>query len=548
MRKYYAYIRVSTVKQGEKGSSLTEQKDAISRYATKAGMPISAWFEEQDTAAKRERTVFRRMLTQLKKGNANGLIMHKIDRGARNLADWAELASLIDLGIEVHFAHEGTDLTSRGGRLAADIQAVVAADYIRNLRDEVKKGIYGRLKQGLWPFNAPIGYQNTGGGSVKTIDPVQGPLVRRSFELYATGRYSVRSLCDRMNDAGLRSCYGRPLSLPAFGKLLQNSFYFGLLEIKGQTYPGIHEPLVSKQLFDRARRVAAGKEAKPTREKERREFALRGMVRCLDCNRSLYGEKQKGNNYYRCHSQGCKGTSFREDDLIFEVLRPFTYLSLLPNLSADLATAFEKARPERKAAITAQVNELRLRIGQTEAKQDKLTDVYIEGSLDAESYQRRRSALHNERFALLGEIEHVQKGTDSDEREQQFLELIKALETIPFSDNSHFQRDVVKMAVSNFFVTQKTVELQRSNGLEALADMVGVSCGAPELIASRKRRRSVTRRDERPPSPGICDVCSLDHVADIQVEIQNNLTKLITAIRNDTSLDGTICSMNRQSR
>jgi site-specific DNA recombinase len=121
MKKYYAYIRVSTVKQGEKGSSLTEQRDAISHYAAKSNMQISAWFEEQETAAKRGRIVFRRMLTQLKKGNANGLIMHKIDRGARNLADWAEIASLIDLGIEVHFTHEGTDLTSRGGRLAADI-------------------------------------------------------------------------------------------------------------------------------------------------------------------------------------------------------------------------------------------------------------------------------------------------------------------------------------------------------------------------------------------------------------------------------------------
>jgi site-specific DNA recombinase len=366
----------------------------------------------------------------------------------------------------------------------------------RNLRDEVKKGIYGRLKQGLWPFNAPIGYQNTGGGSVKTIHPVQGPLVRRSFELYATGRYSIRSLCARMNNAGLRSCYGRPLSLPAFGKLLQNQFYFGVMEIKKHTYSGIHEPLISKQLFDRTRRVAAGKEVKPTREKERQEFAFRGMVHCSRCNHALYGEKHKGKNYYRCHSLTCKGTSFREDDLVFEVLRPFTYLSLLPNLPKVLADAFDKARPERKAAIKSQVQELRLRIGQTEAKQDKLTDVYIEGNLDAESYQRRRSALHNERFALLGEIEMVQKGEESNEREQQFLELIKALEILAFSDNSHFQRDVVKIAVSNFSATQKTVDLQRSKGLEMLSDMVGVSCGAPELINARTWKRYVTGGNE----------------------------------------------------
>jgi site-specific DNA recombinase len=540
MKKFYAYIRVSTIKQGEKGSSLQEQRDAIERYAQKSQLLISAWYEEQETAAKRGRTIFRRMLTQLKKGGSHGLVMHKIDRGARNLADWAELASLIDHGIEVHFAHEGTDLKSRGGRLAADIQAVVAADYIRNLRDEVKKGIYGRLKQGLWPFNAPIGYKNNGGGAVKSIDPVQGPLVRKAFTLYTTGHYSMRSLCAHMNDAGLRSCYGRPLSLPAFGKLLQNTFYYGLLEIKGQTYLGIHEPLIDKQLFDRARLVAEGKAATPTRERVKREFALRGMVKCSICTHSLYGELQKGNTYYRCHSQSCKGTSFRESDLVFEVLRPFTYISLLPDLPKMLAAGFEKARTERLAIIKSQVHNLQLRIGQVEAKQDKLTDIYIEGSLDAESYQRRRSALHNERLALIGEVEAVQKKDDSDERQQEFFELLKALQTLPFSDNSHFKRDVVKTVISNFSVNQKTVELQRSEGFEALANIVGVSCGALELTPSRKQRRSVTLSDRLLPIASICPICSQDHLVNIEVAIQNNIPKLVSAIRNDTSLDGSI--------
>jgi DNA invertase Pin-like site-specific DNA recombinase len=57
------------------------------------------------------------MLRQLQKGQAHGVIMHKIDRGARNLRDWADLAALLDNGIDVHFANESTDLRSRGGRL-----------------------------------------------------------------------------------------------------------------------------------------------------------------------------------------------------------------------------------------------------------------------------------------------------------------------------------------------------------------------------------------------------------------------------------------------
>jgi site-specific DNA recombinase len=158
VKNYYGYIRVSTVKQGEQGVSLHEQRDAISRYAQRNGLELSDWFEETQTAAKRGRPGFNRMLKLLTQGKASGVIIHKIDRSARNLKDWADLGELIDQGIEVHFANESLDLHSRGGRLSADIQAVVASDYIRNLREETRKGFYGRLKQGFYPLPAPLGY------------------------------------------------------------------------------------------------------------------------------------------------------------------------------------------------------------------------------------------------------------------------------------------------------------------------------------------------------------------------------------------------------
>ena len=121
MRSFFGYTRVSTVKQGEHGVSLQEQHDAIARYATRNGLEIVSWFEERQTAAKRGRPVFTQMLRLLRGGKADGVIIHKIDRSARNLKDWADLGELIDAGIVVHFANESLDLHSRGGRLSADI-------------------------------------------------------------------------------------------------------------------------------------------------------------------------------------------------------------------------------------------------------------------------------------------------------------------------------------------------------------------------------------------------------------------------------------------
>ena len=121
MKTYLGYIRVSTAKQGERGVSLQEQRDAILRYAERHQLEISRWFEERETAAKRGRPVFNEMMKLLRTGKADGVMIHKIDRSARNMKDWAELGELMDDGVEVHFVNESLDLASRGGRLSADI-------------------------------------------------------------------------------------------------------------------------------------------------------------------------------------------------------------------------------------------------------------------------------------------------------------------------------------------------------------------------------------------------------------------------------------------
>lgn len=130
MRTVFAYARVSTPRQGEKGVSLTEQREAITRYAERHGLQIIRWFEEQESASKRGRPAFNQMLRLLRRGAATGIVIHKIDRSARNLEDWNDIGKLVDAGVDVHFATESIDLTTTAGRLSADIQAVVATQDI----------------------------------------------------------------------------------------------------------------------------------------------------------------------------------------------------------------------------------------------------------------------------------------------------------------------------------------------------------------------------------------------------------------------------------
>ncbi len=372
---FFGYIRVSTGRQVQ-GVSLIEQQRIIEAYALRNGLTISRWFVEKESAATRGRPKFDEMLRSLKRGEAAGVIIHKVDRSARNLSDWSEVTEVHDAGYTVHIAHDSLDLSSRGGRLTADIQAVIAADYSRNLRDEVKKGLWGRLRQGLYPWAAPVGYRDCGTGKVKEPHPIYGPLMKQAFELYASGSYSVRSLATEMAKRGLRNKVGKVIPENHLAPLLRNRFYYGLIEISTtkEVFEGKHEPLITKRLFDRVQAILDGRLApRPVRH----EFTYRRLIRCARCDRALVGERQKGHTYYRCHSATCARVSFREEAVDVHVQRTLGRLTLTDHEREELHEALRDqdttAEADRRDARKA----LQVRVEQLSARLDRIGETGI---------------------------------------------------------------------------------------------------------------------------------------------------------------------------
>jgi DNA invertase Pin-like site-specific DNA recombinase len=459
VNEFYAYIRVSTVRQGEHGVSLQEQKEAIERYAARKNLAIVAWFEEQQTAAKQGRPVFNRMLKLLRANKAAGAIIHKIDRSARNLRDWAALGELIDLGIAVHFTNDSVDLSSTTGRLSADIQAVVAAHYIRNLREEALKGFYGRLKQGISPLPAVLGYLDTGAGKPKALDPVRAPLMKTAFDLYSSGQYSLEALEVKLFELGLRSKSGKKVSDSVLSRLLSNPFYMGVIRIKrtGETYLGLHQSLVSKELFDRVKRILTGRY---TSGSHRHEFLFRRFIRCKHCGYNLIPELQKGHVYYRCQVNNCPTKTIREeiiDAAVREKLGPLqlqeTEIRYLHNKCDYLAANWEK---QHRGVVMA----LDLQISQAKERLSKLTDAYLEGIIDKTTFAERKTTLIVERRDLEDKLGIAQK-TDSSipKKVQSFLELTQiALSTY---DHGTFERKrrLLEKVTSNRDADSKNVEI-----------------------------------------------------------------------------------------
>jgi site-specific DNA recombinase len=479
MRTFYGYIRVSTLKQGERGVSLQEQKAAIERYSQRYGLSILSWFEERETAAKRGRPVFTQMLKGLRSRKVNGVILHKIDRGARNLKDWADLGELIDQGLEIHFANESLDLNSRGGRLSADIQAVVAADYIRNLRDEVRKGFYGRLKQGLYPLPAPLGYTNKGGGKPKEPDAIVAPLIKKAFELYASGKYSLDHLAAELYRRGLRTREGGQITRSMLDYLLRNPFYMGLIRIRrsGEYFSGIHQPLVTKSLFDRVQETLNGK---ATRGVQQHDYLFRQMFRCKHCRHSLSGERQKGHIYYRCHTNQCLTTCVREEVIegqIVERLREVQLSEKEANLLADEIRLIAERKDTERYSLG---KTLTLRLNQAHARLDRLTDVFMDEAIDKQMFERRKTALLMEQKQIEEELSAITEEEQSiTERLYDFLELLKGAYSLYELGSLEQKRSLLKNTTSNRLVNGKQVEFSFRFPFERVANWVKNADGAP---------------------------------------------------------------------
>ncbi|PIR04610.1 MAG: resolvase [Candidatus Liptonbacteria bacterium CG11_big_fil_rev_8_21_14_0_20_35_14] len=478
MPSYFGYIRVSTVKQGEHGVSLQEQKDAIARYALAKGFEIIRWFEERKTAAKSGRPEFDLMLKELNKSTAKGVIIHKIDRSARNLKDWSNLGELIDSGVDVHFANESLDLHSRGGRLSADIQAVVAADYIRNLKEETKKGFYGLIKQGLYPLPAPLGYVDCGKGKPKELDPERAPLVKKAFLLYASGQFSLDTLTAEMYQKGLRNRNGRPVSRSGLAKMFKNPFYIGLIRIhtSNELFSGIHPPLISKTLLDRVNDVLQGKQVKKIVQ---HEFVFRKLFSCRQCNRLMTGEKQKGFVYYRCHTHGCK-TSIREDNINQVVQDKLRRIIFNHELRHVLYKALQKFRETWFEERNNNIAQMELQLSHVLTRLNRLTDAYLDGTIDTTLYKEKKESLLIERKATEEKLALIKsENMNIPDRIQKYFELAESLYLSYKSANLDEKQELLKMVSSNCGVEGKNVVFMLNFPYSELEKMASVSSGGP---------------------------------------------------------------------
>ena len=333
-RRAVLRARVSSDEQEKEGYSIPAQLKLLHAYAETANLTIVREFVDVETSKKAGRAGFNDMVAFLRQSPGCRIILvEKTDRLYRNFKDYV---TLDELDLEVHFVKENVVL-SRDSRSSEKfmhgIKVLMAKNYVDNLGEEVRKGLREKAEQGIPPYRVGLGYRNVeGADGRRTIepDPVTAPIVRRMFEDYATGKYSLAELAEMAKSEGLFAGRETDRVTATIHLILTNPFYYGEFRHRGKLYRGNYPPLVSRELWEKVQIVLRERGTRKPR-RVMHHFAFSNLIHCGHCGCSLVGELKKERYvYYHCtgYKGKCDEPYVREEVLeakFAEILRRMTF-------------------------------------------------------------------------------------------------------------------------------------------------------------------------------------------------------------------------------
>lgn len=303
--KFFIYCRKSSEDSSRQVASINDQVQNLMKVVERenlivVGEPIT----EEKSAKEPGRPGFDELLKRIEKGEANAILCWDNDRLARNPIDGGQLCWMLQNRVIREIKTPGRTYYPEDAGLLMSIEQGRATDFVIRLSKNVKRGLHGKAMRGWRPSGGPIGYLNLGtekGNKTIGIDPERFPLLRRMWDMYLTGHYTVRELHTIVNEQwGLRTPQkrklgGKKLTMSHMYVILNNQFYMGKFPWKDpdtgevSLIQGVHTPMITEQEFERAQILLGVKAQHRSRD---REFAYTGLAHCGECQSAITAEEK----------------------------------------------------------------------------------------------------------------------------------------------------------------------------------------------------------------------------------------------------------------
>ena len=418
--------RVSTKEQQEEGYSIPAQVRRLSEYAQKKQLTVYKTFQITESSSLDTRKEFEKVITLIKHSKEPiTLITDTVDRLQRSFRESVILEEFRKAGkLELHFFRENLILNQNSNSndlIRWDMGVMFARSYVLQLSDNVKRSIEQKLRNGEWITKAPIGYINTEdeeGNKTILPDPERARYIRKIFEMYATGNYSMSVIGIKMKKLGLtnNSKSHKLLCTSQIEWILRNPFYYGQMRTKGTLYQHHYEPLISLYLFNKVQEVKKNWHKKPFKYAGK-PVIFRGIIKCAECGCLITPEIKKGkytyyscSNYHRVHK---KRIYVREEELlkpIYEVLKSIQ----IPNNTLEWLTKELKRIHENKSLFHQEnLKKLQKDYDLLEDRISKMYDDKLDGFISEDLYQKKLKEYKEKQRDILIQIEDHTKADEN---------------------------------------------------------------------------------------------------------------------------------------
>lgn len=323
------YVRVSTPSQAKEGESLKTQREAIENYAKEKGWKLlDIHADEGISGAKSDRPALTKLLEDVRKKQAEFIIIHRLSRFGRNARDLLNNVEVLkENGAKLVSLKDGIDYSTPYGQAMLTVLAAIAQLERDIIDEQMKENKLARWKDGRaivgrLPFAFRWNKQN------KEIEVVQkeADLYHRIVAMYLDEGKSFGDIALQLKDEGAK-CRRKPWSSATISYLLKNPIYYGHYVVNRTKYDGkrrtkeqkpasehitlkIDNPIISKTRWDQIQERTQFNKTKGKHITISEDYFLRDVIICGECGGAIkprHGNKRNDGSrprYYSCYWRG----------------------------------------------------------------------------------------------------------------------------------------------------------------------------------------------------------------------------------------------------
>jgi site-specific DNA recombinase len=492
MLKYFIYCRKSTEDEDRQMLSIDAQLSELEGIVKRENITVVNIFKETMSAKGPGRPVFNEMLRRIERGEANAIVCWKLDRLARNFDDGGKIIGLLQRGVIQEIRGFEKVYLPADNVLMIALEFGMANQYIRDLSQNIRRGIREKVRQGIFFGKAPLGYYNE--PKLRTIEPHPENFtkLKRIWEKFATCEYSLTAIRKELANVGLvgeRS--KKPLPHSSLNNMFRNPVYYGVFAHKGELHQGKHVPMVTKQLWEDVQKALAHV-GKPRKKRGEKGFLFKDFATCGSCGYCITAERHTKKSglqflYYRCTHKNkempCEQRSFvRQEKMAAEVRRNVELVVLPDEVKERFLARIETWESEGSQNTQNRITSAKAELTVLKGKLDRINNAFADGSLSLEEFKEMKNPLVPQKVELERKLVALEAAkTNRLELLRNWVLHANQAGKWAFEENWVEMKSFLKKVGSNRLLRSQTVTVEFKKPWDSLAETTVAVRGTDDI-------------------------------------------------------------------